>query len=88
MKRVQVRDGYAPLGRAPHGARGLKQRLRGLAPHVLRRAPHGARGLKRLGAPVAAAFERRAPHGARGLKPVPMKLLLSLSVAPRTGRAD
>ncbi len=57
-------------GRAPHGARGLKQFLWYKQLVLLCcRAPHGARGLKRYQRP---GYQRiilgRAPHGARGLK--------------------
>ena len=62
-------------GRAPPGARGLKQReilkpiRRGVSLPVLRRAPHGARGLKQGEFLHAMGISRsRAPHGARGLK--------------------
>ena len=41
-----TRKGRKNDGRAPHGARGLKYRIRRLRRWRWRRAPHGARGLK------------------------------------------
>ena len=56
-------------GRAPHGARGLKQGEFLHAMGISRsRAPHGARGLKHGYRHIHRFISGRAPHGARGLK--------------------
>ena len=54
--------------RAPHGARGLKQRWFSLHHPPGCRAPHGARGLKQKQQATEQEVKCRAPHGARGLK--------------------
>ena len=56
------------MGRAPHGARGLKLRVSVHLVKLIRRAPHGARGLKRQRTYDEIRQSSRAPHGARGLK--------------------
>ena len=56
-------------GRAPHGARGLKQNGAEIIYYICGRAPHGARGLKRMQNDTDKRAAGRAPHGARGLKP-------------------
>ena len=57
------------MGRAPHGARGLKYGVNGNTALTLKgRAPHGARGLKLCWPVSLPLFRSRAPHGARGLK--------------------
>ena len=77
------------IGRAPHGARGLKQ-----APldHLIlhrRRAPHGARGLKqRLTEGWGAKVGSRPARGAWIETIVNHCRAPHMYVAPRTGRVD
>ena len=49
------------LGRAPHGARGLKYQRQGSGRRRPRRAPHGARGLKFIGSKIPAVRLRSRP---------------------------
>ena len=76
-------------GRAPHGARGLKHRLRRVGRPRRGRAPHGARGLKQEG--PAAAQRGPASRPARGAwieTRDQRKTAGTITVAPRTGRVD
>ena len=68
------------LGRAPHGARGLKSAVAGLVePAHLSRPAWGA-WIEIADDPVKALDEAgRAPHGARGLKSVLRKVRLLVS---------
>ena len=79
-----------PVGRTPHGVRGLKYNHNFLILHAERRTPHGVRGLK------SGMFEKmeksgkgRTPHGVRGLKyDLTDQLHGKWMVAPLTGCVD
>ena len=76
-------------GRAPHGARGLKQILVDRAAIVGRRAPHGARGLKHV--PDCMPEGRLMSRPTRGTWIETRSARYSpsiLMVAPHTGRVD
>ena len=76
------------LGRAPHGARGLKHTSGGDGGQGRSRAPHGARGLKHPRLFIEKSRKGRAPHGARGLKHISCCKAFPAEVAPHTGRVD
>ena len=88
MKLRLISRAIITTGRAPHGARGLKQTACCQITSRICRAPHGARGLKRNMTKIDSAKVGRAPHGARGLKHHVVWHNPARPVAPRTGRAD
>ena len=57
-----------PVGRSPHGERGLKYAERKSRIHMNGRSPHGERGLKFTLSPLYLVCDSRSPHGERGLK--------------------
>ena len=77
------------LGRAPHGARGLKRYREGIEASDIGRAPHGARGLKRVVAALMASVHGSRPTRGAWIETVESeKYFVGLSVAPHTGRVD
>ena len=56
-----LRGNIIKYGRAPHGARGLKQKNHYILHIALRRAPHGARGLKPHDPPTTKLPQRSRP---------------------------
>ena len=79
------------MGRAPHGARGLKFEELDLVGTGKRSRPARGAWIEILFMKSATASDLgRAPHGARGLKFCLHKVAAHplLDVAPRTGRVD